>query len=83
MPVKWMLNTELSKKCKKFVMAHWGKDGLKQVQERPVSWVRHEANPQLRLLRRKRKTLPLISIEGTVNRIHLALSTEKRRRHHA
>jgi hypothetical protein len=83
MRVKWMLNTELTKKCKQFVMAHWGKDGLKQVQERPVSWVRHEANPQLKLLRRKRKGLPLISIHGTVNRIHLALSTEKRRRHDA
>ncbi len=73
----WMLSPELSKKCKKFVMAHWGKDGLTQVMEKPVSWVRHEANPHLKQLRRKRKKLPLIAIEGTVNRIHLALSTEK------
>ena len=75
--MKWMLTTELSKKCKRFVVAHWGKDGLKQIQERPVSWVRHEANPQLKLLRRKNKNVPLISIHGTVNRMHLQLSTEK------
>ena len=74
----WFLTPELSKKCKEFVIAHWGKDGLKQVKERPVSWVRHEANPHLKQLRRKQKHLPLISIEGTVNRIHLALSTEKK-----
>ena len=57
--------------------AHWGKDGLEQVMERPVSWVRHEANPHLKLLRRKQKDVPLIAVRGDVNRIHLALSTEK------
>ena len=79
----WLLTPELSKKCKRFVMAHWGKDGMAQVMERPVSWVRHEANPQLKVLRRKRKTLPLISVHGDTNRIHLALSTEKKWRPHA
>jgi len=79
----WMLTPELSEKCKKFVMAHWGKDGLKQVKERPVSWVRHEANPHLKQLRRKDKHVPLIAIQGTINRIHLALSTEKQEAHHA
>ena len=74
----WMLSPELSKKCKQFVISHWGKDGLTQIMERPVSWVRHEANPHLKQLRRKQKNLPLISIQGTVNRIHLALSTEKK-----
>ena len=73
----WTLNPELSKKCKAFVISHWGKDGLKQVKERPVSWVRHEANPHIKLLRRKQKGLPLIAIRGTINRIHLELSTEK------
>ncbi len=72
------LTSELSKKCKQFVISHWGKDGLSQVMERPVSWVRHEANPHLKQLRRKQKKTPLISIQGTVNRIHLALSTEKK-----
>ena len=72
-----MLALELSKKCKAFVAAYWGRDGLEQVKERPVSWVRHEANPQLKLLRRKHKNVPLISVRGTINRIHLALSTEK------
>lgn len=71
------LNTELSKKCKRFVMAHWGKDGLKQVKERPVSWVRHEANPHLKLLRRRGKSLPLIAVQGAVQRIYLRLSTEQ------
>lgn len=73
-----MLNLELSKKCKAFVMAHWGTDGLKQVKERPVSWVRHEANPYLQVLRRKQKHLPLLSVRGTVNRIEVQLSTEKK-----
>jgi hypothetical protein len=74
-----MLTPELSKKCEAFIKAHWGKDGLAQVMERPVSWVRHEANPHLKQLRRrKKKHLPLISIQGTVNRIHLQLSTEKK-----
>jgi hypothetical protein len=78
----WTITPELSKKCKEFVKAHWGRDGLTQVMERPVSWVRHEANPHLKQLRRKRKgkstkSTPLISIQGTINRIHLTLSNEK------
>ena len=77
----WMLTPEVSKKCKEFVIDHWGKDGLNQVMERPVSWVRHEANPHLKQLRRKRKDIPLISVQGTVNRIHLKLSTEKGAHH--
>lgn len=76
-PMGWISTPELSKKCKQFVMSHWGKDGLHQVLERPVSWVRHEANPHLKQLRRKKKNIPLISITGTINRIHLELSTEK------
>ncbi len=72
----WLPSPELSKKCKQFVISHWGKDGLEQVMERPVSWVRHEANPHLRQLRRKRKGVPLIQIRGTTSRIHLMLSTE-------
>ena len=71
-----LLAAELSKKCKQFVITHWGMNGLHEVKERPVSWVRHEANPQLKLLRRKGKHLPLIAVRGTVNRIYLQLSTE-------
>ena len=74
----WLLTPELSKKCKQFVISHWGKDGLEQVMERPVSWVRHEANPHLKALRRKQKHLPLILVRGDTNRIQLALSTEKK-----
>ena len=74
--MKWLLHTELSKKCRAFVKAHWGPNGLTQVRERPVSWVRHEANPHLKVLRRKQKGLPLISVQAGPNRIHLALSTE-------
>ncbi len=74
----WTISPELSKKCKRFVMSHWGKDGLTQVMDHPVSWVRHAANPHLKLLRRKHKQLPLISVRGETNRIYLALSTEKR-----
>ena len=70
-------STELSKKCKQFVEAHWGKDGLQQVMDHPVSWVRYQANPQLKLLRRRRKGLPSISITPSANRIELHLSTEK------
>ena len=77
----WIVNPELSKKCKQFVISHWGHGGLKQVKERPVSWVRHEANPRLKQLRRKRKDIPLIAVRGTHNRIHLELSTEGRGRH--
>jgi len=71
-----MLHLQVSKKCAKFVKAHWGQDGLKQVKERPVSWVLYEANPQLKALRRRRKKLPLINVKGETNRIVLALSTE-------
>ena len=74
----WLATPQLSKKCKQFVMAHWGKDGLAQVMERPVSWVRHEANPHLKQLRKKQKDVPLISVRGSINRIHLALSTEQK-----
>lgn len=73
----WMLRPELSKKCRDFIVAHWGKDGMKHVQERPVSWVRYNANPQIKLLRRKRKGLPLIHVRSTPRHIHLALSTEQ------
>jgi hypothetical protein len=72
------LSSELSKKCKQFVMSYWGKTGLTQVKERPVSWVRHEANPRLKQLRRKQRDLPLIAVRGTTNRIYLALSTEEK-----
>ena len=72
-----MLEAELSPKCKQFVLAHWGQDGLKRVLERPVSWVRHQANPQLKHLRRRHKKLPLITVHGAVNRIQLTLSTER------
>jgi len=78
----WLFTPEVSKKCKAFVVAHWGRDGMAQVMDRPVSWVRHEANPQLKVLRRKRKGLPLIAVRGGENRIHLALSTEKKGRAH-
>ena len=74
----WLATPELSKKCEAFIKAYWGKDGLEQVTDHPVSWVRHEANPHLKQLRRKRKNLPLITVRGSVNRIHLALSTETR-----
>ena len=74
------LYADLSKKCKQFVISHWGKDGLAHVMERPVSWVRHEANPRLKVLRRKQKKVPLILVHGEVNRIHLQLSTEKPKR---
>ena len=78
----WFATPEVSKKCHAFIKAYWGKDGMEQVMERPVSWVRHEANPHLKQLRRKRRRLPLISVTGTVNRIHLALSTEKKGARH-
>jgi hypothetical protein len=79
----WLLTPELSKECRRFVISHWGEDGLEQVKERPVSWVRYEANPHLKHLRRKRKDLPLIEVRGSVNRIHLVLSTEKKGPRHA
>ncbi len=74
----WMLTPELSKKCRQFVVSHWGTDGLTQIMERPVSWVRHEANPHLKQLRKKQKGLPLLDVRGGLNRIHVALSTEKK-----
>ena len=70
-------SADLSKKCKAFVKAHWGKDGLSEVHERPVSWVLYQANPHLKALRRKQKDLPLIAIRGETNRVRLQLSTEK------
>ncbi len=76
------LYADLSKKCKQFVMSHWGQDGLEQIMERPVSWVRHEANPHLKVLRRKQKNLPLLSVRGELNRIHVALSTERKKQGH-
>ena len=79
----WIFSPELSKKCEAFIKAHWGKDGLSQVKERPVSWVRHEANPHLKQLRKKQKGMPLIAVRGSVSRIHLKLSTEKKGPHHA
>ena len=75
----WLATPQLSKKCKQFVMAHWGKDGLQQIMDHPVSWVRYEANPQLKLLRRKQKGVPLIAVHSTVNRIQLALTTEEKK----
>ena len=78
--MKWTVNPQLSKKCKQFVVSHWGQYGLLQVHERPMSWVRHEANPQLKLLRRKHKHLPSIFVEADHNRIRLELSTERRRK---
>lgn len=75
----WTLDPELSKKCRKFLITHWGMDVLKVVREHPVSWTRHEANPYLKGLRRKHKNIPLIRVRGTSNRIHLALSTERLR----
>ncbi|PIQ84172.1 MAG: hypothetical protein COV75_03510 [Candidatus Omnitrophica bacterium CG11_big_fil_rev_8_21_14_0_20_63_9] len=74
----WLATPKLTKKCKQLVMSHWGKDGLSQVLDHPVSWVRHEANPHLKQLRRKRKKIPLIDVRGGINRIYLALSTEKK-----
>jgi predicted lipid carrier protein YhbT len=72
-----LLSPAISAKCRRFVVEHWGKEGLQEVKDHPVSWVRHRANPHLKLLRRRRKNVPLIAVRGTVNRIHLALSTEK------
>ena len=72
------LHADLSEKCRRFVLSHWGKDGLDQVQERPVTWALYQANPHLKLLRRRQnKKLPLITICGGANRVHLALSTER------
>ena len=72
------LQTDLSRKCKAFVLSRWGYDGLQQLKERPVSWVRYEANPHLKTLRRKQHGVPLIAIRGEVNGIHLQLSTEQK-----
>ncbi len=78
--MKWRLYPELSTKCRQFVISHWGENILQQVNERPVSWVRHEANPYLKSLRRKKKNVPFIVAHGDANRIELYLSTEKRKR---
>ncbi|MBI3323934.1 MAG: hypothetical protein HYZ92_01480 [Candidatus Omnitrophica bacterium] len=78
-----LLKPELSPKCRAFVISHWGRDGLKQVRERPVSWVVYRANPKLRLLRRKRKDVPLLSVRGEVNQIRVELSTERKGTRHA
>ena len=75
----WSLSPELSRKCREFVIARWGHDGLEQVMERPVTWVRHEANPHLKQLRRRWKRLPLIAIRGGPQRLRLELSTERKR----
>ena len=74
------LTAEISKKCREFVLSRWGKDGVEQVMERPVTWALYEANPQLKSLRRKQKDLPLIAIHGESNRVRLELSTENRAR---
>jgi hypothetical protein len=29
----WALTPELSKKCRKFVVVHWGRDGLEQIRQ--------------------------------------------------
>ncbi len=72
-----MLTTDVSVQCRKFILAHWGRDGLHSVKTRPVSWVRHEANPHLKQLRRRqKKALPLLAVRGTLNRIVVELSTE-------
>ena len=45
---------------------------------REIAWALYEANPHLKLLRRQRhQQLPLITISGGINRIRLALSTER------
>ena len=77
-----MLTAELSKKCREFVVAHWGRQGLTHIKACPVTWVRHEANPHLKALRRRHKDVPLIRVRSEVNRIRLALSTEHEKRHH-
>jgi len=71
-----MLSADLTKRCKDFILANWGKEGLKAVERQPVSWVRHQANPKLKQLRRKDKDVPLINVRGEKNRIYLALSSE-------
>ena len=76
-PTSWNPSPALSKKCKAFVVSHWGRRGLIAVKDHPVSWVRHEANPELKLLRRKQKGLPLIEVRPVANRLVLQLSTEK------
>ena len=73
-----MLAPTLSKKCKRFILSQWGKKGLDQLMERPVSWTLYQANPQLKQLRRTHKGVPLIAVKSTPNRILLALSTEKK-----
>ncbi len=76
--MKWLLNVELSKKCEEFVKAYWGRDGVSHVRERPVTWVRHEANPHLKQLRRKQKQLPLLTVKSAPGKFRVQLSTERR-----
>jgi hypothetical protein len=73
-----MLHPTLSKKCRRFVLSHWGRDGIERIEERPVSWVLYQANPHLKLLRRRKKGLPLIALRGEPNVIRISLSTERR-----
>ena len=76
-----MLNADLSKRCAELIKNYFGASGLESARQRPVTWVRYEANPQLKTLSRKAgKHLPLISIKGEVNRIHLELTTEAGRK---
>lgn len=43
------LHADLSEKCRRFVLSHWGKDGLEQAQERLVSGKVHGARYSLYL----------------------------------
>ena len=52
-------------------------DAAEAIQADPAILQLIEANPPLKQLRKKNKGMPLIAVRGTVNRIHLALSTEK------
>ena len=74
-----MLDADMSKRCRAFIMNYFGQTGVEAAKQRPVSWARYEANPQLKSLRRKDKNVPLIAIKGGVNRIYLELSTEARK----
>ena len=75
-----MLNADLSKRCQQLIKCYFGSTGLESAKQRPVTWVLHEANPQLKTLRRKDKHVPLIAIKGSANRIYLELSTEAGRK---
>ena len=75
-----MLNADLSKRCQELIKNYFGTAGVESAKQRPVTWVRYEANPQLKTLRRKHKHLPLIAIKGGEHRIYLELSTEAGRK---